>query len=109
MIPLKLDWESVSMGPLPERFVLEMPDNALAPTTPKGTKLIFATGQPPMVGCGVLVQSGSGNRYVRRYAEGSAGTWRAVANGADYMTLASADDPELAVLAYVEGRLDGMV
>lgn len=84
-----------------------MPDDALAPSTPRGTLLLFETAAAPVFGHGVLVEDSAGQRYVRKYAQGPAGRWLAVANNAAYLSLDSADG--VRVLAAVTWRATGEV
>lgn len=75
---------------LPETFVVEMPDDALAPTIAKGAQLIFSTQERPRPGVGVLVADQDGRRYVRRYAHNEPGT--------RFRLLADAINPDYATL-----------
>jgi transcriptional regulator with XRE-family HTH domain len=101
-------WEFIlSAVILPARFRLAVPDDALAPSTPKGTVLIFEPAAPPVFGHGVLVEDAAGVRYVRKYAQGPGGRWLAVANNPAYLTLDSADGAR--VLAAVTWRATGEV
>lgn len=97
----------MSEAPLPHRFRLAVPDDALAPDTPRGTVLIFSTTAPPAFGHGVLVQDSTGQRHVRRYSQGPAGRWLAEARNSAYLTLDSFDG--LQVLAVVVARETGEV
>lgn len=95
-------------GPLPDRFICAVPDDALAPTTPRGTRLIFDRQAPPVPGWGVLVQDGDGKRHVRRYVVASGDRWIGAASNPAYAALKSAED-RLEVLAVATGRFDGSV
>lgn len=108
--PAKPAWEFIVSAPasdLPKRFSLPMPDDALAPSTPRGTLLLFETAAAPVFGHGVLVEDNAGQRYVRKYAQGPGGRWLAVANNAAYLSLDSADG--VRVLAAVTWRATGEV
>lgn len=94
-------------GILPPRFRLAVPDDAMAPTTPRGTVLIFSTTTPPSIGGGVLVQDAEGRRHVRRYAQGIGGGWVAEARSGAYRPLNSGAGLQL--LAVVVGRESGEV
>ncbi len=108
-VPQELSWEDVmQMDKLPATFVLAMPDDALAPRVLRGTRLIFDTAVRPQPGTGVLVLDAVGRRYVRRYAEGTGGTWLAQAVHDAYATLESARDG-LKLLAVMTGRMDGAI
>jgi len=103
--PQKITWEfmlSAVIADLPIRFRLPMPDDAMAPDTPRGTVLVFDRQQTPAFGHGVLVQDAAGLRHVRRYAQGPAGRWKAEARNSAYLSLDSADG--LQVLAVVVAR-----
>lgn len=103
-------WEfilSVPATDLPKRFRAAMPDDALAPDTPRGVVLQFSTELSPTIGHGVLVQDAAGGRHVRRYAQGLGDAWRAEARNTAYMTLHSGDGVQL--LAVVTGRDSGVV
>lgn len=103
-------WEfilSVPASDLPKRFRAAMPDDALAPDTPRGLVLHFSTEAGPVIGHGVLVQDAAGGRHVRRYAQGLGGAWRAEARNTAYMTLHSGDGVQL--LAVATGRDSGAV
>lgn len=107
--PTTLTWESVVQSlELPSRFKLAVPDDALAPTTPKGVILIFSTELRPAVGTGVLVQDETGRRYIRMFAEGPGGTWIAAARAEGYLSLDSRQH-QLRILAVVEAKVDGRV
>lgn len=108
MEPTTLQWESVvQLKEFPVRFKLAVPDDALAPDTPRGVVLHFSTEADPVIGHGVLVQDAAGGRHVRRYAQGLGGAWRAEARNTAYMTLHSSDGVKL--LAVVTGRDSGVV
>jgi len=109
-VPPSVTWEDVMKAkePLPNEFVMAVPDDALAPQTPRGILLIFSTLLPPEPGKGVLVEASDGRRYVRRYGEGLGGEWEAQARNDAYVTLKSGRDG-LALLAVVSGRMNGDV
>ena len=92
---------------LPPRFRLAMPDDAMAPKTPRGTVLIFSTAAPPSIGAGVLAQDAEGRRHVRRYAQGIGGGWVAEARSGAYRPLHSGTGLQL--LAVMVGRETGEV
>lgn len=103
--PKPLAWETlIQMSDLPATFALEMPDDAMAPATPRGTVLYMrATSTVPPPGTGVLVKDSGGRRFVRRVREAPGGAWLAAAHQPDYVTLHALDDG-LTVLAEVTGR-----
>lgn len=98
---------SADPAALPKRFKLPMPDDAMAPDTPRGLVLHFSTEAAPVIGHGVLVQDAAGGRHVRRYAQGLGDAWRAEARNSAYMTLHS--DAGVQLLAVVTGRDSGEV
>lgn len=103
-------WEDVvtrSSAPH-ESFVLAVPDDALAPRTPRGTRLVFSRGAPPRPGWGVIVQDGAGNLYLRRYVQGRGSQWSAQATDSNYASLDSITD-KLSIVAVAVGRQDGAV
>ena len=106
--PITCTWEFIlSAVPLPPRFRLSMPDDALAPGTPRGTTLIFSTSAAPVFGHGVLVEAADGARHVRRYAQAPHGQWIAEARNSAYVSIASETGAK--VLAVVIGRETGEV
>lgn len=96
----------MSSTKLPSQFTVAMPDQALQPRVAQGTVLIFSTDATPAVGIGVLVEDEGGARYIRRYAEGAAGTWLAQATNDAYITLHS-NVHGLKILAVMTGRMSG--
>lgn len=107
--PPSLDWEEiVTKQKLPARFVCAVPDDALSPATPRGTRLIFDTQAPPKPGWGVLLEDAKGNRYVRRYIAGAGDRWMAASSNPAYAQLSSVDDG-LKILAVASARFDGSV
>jgi hypothetical protein len=109
LLPSTIDWETIAMSAtVPERFVLAMPDDALAPQTPRGTGLIMVAGDtPPRFGVGVLVEDEAGQRYIRRFVQGPAGGWIAEARDNAYRNVTSSDGGR--ILAWVEARMVGDV
>lgn len=108
--PPTVKWEDIMQnGPeLPVEFECAVPDGALSPLTPKGTRLLFATAAAPAPGLGVLVEDGDGFRYIRRYVQGAGDRWLAAASHRDYANLDSVDN-RLKILAVATGRMDGSV
>jgi hypothetical protein len=70
-------------------FIVAVPDDALSPFTPRGMRLVFDPGLKPEPGQGVLIEDAAGNRYVRRYVQGSGGRWTAGANNPHFHPLDS--------------------
>lgn len=70
-------------------------DDALPAEAPKGSELIMSTRAiKPRHGEVVLVRDMHGTMYLRLFAEGRAGAWRAIATGPDgvYLNLDSTED-----------------
>lgn len=108
-LPPSISWESImSSDKLPPQFTVAMPDDALAGRVPSGTVLVFSTEAKPRPGVGVLVQSGDGRRYIRRYAEAAGGAWMAQATNDAYVSLESGRD-SLQLLAVMTGKMTGEV
>lgn len=102
-------WESFlhNLNSLPKRFTLEMPDDAMGPSTPKGTVLVCETGSAAIIGHGVVVRDRHGDIHVRRYVQGVGGRWTAQAASAAYASLTLEEDA-LEIIAIVKGKmLDG--
>lgn len=102
-------WELflTSTNSLPKRFTLEMPDDAMGPSTPKGTVLVCETGSTATIGHGVIVRDRHGDIHVRRYVQGVGGRWTAQAASPAYASLSS-DIDALEIIAIVKGKmLDG--
>lgn len=108
-MPTQLTWGALMQTEdLPVQFIVEMPDDALAPNVPKSTRLIFDCGAAASPGMGVLVKDAAGRRHIRRYAQGVGDSWLAQAVNPAYATLDSARDG-LAILSVMVGRLDGAI
>jgi hypothetical protein len=88
---------------LPERFVLPLRDEALAPAYAAGTKGIFSTTAEAKPNKIVLVADVDGNHYVRRIAERRIGQWQAVADGPGFQPLDFEAD-RLRVVAVMVGH-----
>jgi transcriptional regulator with XRE-family HTH domain len=107
--PPTFTWESVvSSRELPPQFCLAVPDDALAPRTPRGTVLIFETAAKPQPGDGVPVEDRYGGRHVRRYLPGVGGNWTAGVHNDAYPEL-QAERDGLEILAAASGRMSGAV
>lgn len=110
--PQQFTWESLmNVDGFPAQFVVEMPDDALAPKTPKGSLVYFRSSQDvPPVGTGVLVKDQLGNLFIRRVAQGPAGSWIAASSHEGYLSLNSIDDAiELVAYAFDVRRRSGEV
>ncbi len=107
--PPPTSWERIlNMTSVPDTFSCEVPDDALAPHTPRGTPVVFVKGnEPPAPGTGVLVEDMHGQRYVRIFRPGVGGAWQAWARNENYPTLESKTHG-LHILAVARNRmLDG--
>jgi hypothetical protein len=109
MLPVSITWELLMQtDDLPERFVVEVPDDALAPNLPRGTAVVFERASLPQPGECVLVQDSRGARYMRRYVQGVGGAFTAQALNDAYVTLGSGRDG-LKVLAVMAWRAERRV
>lgn len=95
----------MDVGEVPEWFTLEMPDEALFPGTPKGTRLIFERASEGVPGKAVLLEDRDGERHVRRFATVRGGHWIARATGEGFVDLDS-DRDGLRVLAVARYRAE---
>lgn len=109
MLPESITWEQLMQTKeLPERFVVETPDDALAPSLPRGTAVVFERAIAPQPGECVLVEDSRGARYMRRYVQGIGGAFAAQALNDAYVTLDSGRDG-LRVLAVMAWRAERRV
>lgn len=108
--PPSISWEALMQSTeLPELFMVEMPDDSMAPRIERGTALIFARDDAPAPGKGVLVRDGEGQIYVRRFRQGRGGQWQAQAvNETDFEALDSERD-SLVVMAVLRGVMSGRI
>lgn len=75
---------------LPSSFVTTAPDDALAPSLPRGARVLMRALEPAervRPGACVIVEDAQGRRYLRRYAETAGGGWSAQALHGAYATL----------------------
>lgn len=89
-------WEFVvsAVLPLPRRFCAAVPDDALAPRSPKGTEFVFASdfkGRPGD-GVAVIVQTAGGRRYMRMHFALDGNAWEARARDPAFPALHSERD-----------------
>lgn len=87
--------------PLPE-FETQLPDNAMAPEAPKGTRVIFITGPSPEPGDWVLIRDGAGQCYCREFRQRRPGSWEAHARNPGFLPMDSQRDG-LQVIAVFDG------
>lgn len=77
-VPSTITWGDVkTMGQLPARFIVQMPDDALAGHIDRGTALVFERDLAPTSGKTVLIQTNSGDRCIRVYAHVLGDHWEA--------------------------------
>jgi phage repressor protein C with HTH and peptisase S24 domain len=90
---LSLTWRELMTEPqLPEEFVVELPDDSMAPRAHKGDCVLFSTLERPRAGDGVLIRDRSGQIYFRLYRERRPGMWTADRVNTAYHPLDSAED-----------------
>lgn len=96
----------VTTRQLPRRFWAVLPDDAMAPRAPRGTRILFAAGVDARPGDGVLVADQHGGAHFRLYRQGTAGRWSAAAINPAFDDLDSQRDGlrVLGVLLGMEGR-----
>lgn len=101
MAPTKVGWEALLKADLPSEFETSLPDNAMAPEAPKGTRCIFVTGHDPEPGDWVLLADRGGQVYCREYRVLSPGRWEAHAVNRAFLPMRGEDG--LRVLAVFDG------
>jgi len=77
---------------LPARFVVAVPDAAIANEHAQGTEIVFDRSAPPKVGRPVIVQDRAGLRYLRLYGNVRGERWQALATSIGHATLDSEAD-----------------
>ncbi len=91
-----MTWDELMGTTAPAGLIrIAAPDDALPDDAPRGAELIMSTVDlAPQRGDIVLVRDSHGALYLRRYAEGRGGAWRAVTGRGDgvYLELDSAAD-----------------
>lgn len=105
--PERLSWEHVMQSEeLPDQFVITAPDDALAPSLPRGTAIVMERAVEPQPGECVLVRDARGVRYLRRYTQAPGGHYVAQAIDDAYVSLHSQRDglEVLAVMAWKAER-----
>ena len=102
-----LTWEVILSGAvMPPRFSFAVPDDALAPRTPKGTAFLFSTTAKPLDGDVVIVRAKNGLPYVRLYFAAANDEWEARARDVAHSSLHSERDG-LTLLAAATYRAGG--
>lgn len=87
--------------PMPE-FETTLPDDAMAPDAPKGTRVIFVTGVAPEPGNWVLLRDSEQRHYCRQFRQSKPGRWEAHALNPGYLPMDSESDG-LQVVAVFDG------
>lgn len=104
-VPPLMTWDELMGTTTPAGLIrFAAPDDALPDDAPRGTELIMSTlDLKPQRGDIVLVRDSHGTLYLRRYAEGRGGAWRAVTGRGDgvYLDLDSVAD-SLVLVAVAE-------
>lgn len=98
--PPILNWGRVMNPKLPQRFVVEMIDESMAPDIRRGDLLEIDVELRPDPGDAVLVENAVGFWFVRTYQEVRPGQWRGVASHRAYADF-DLDDPEHKVVGVV--------
>lgn len=105
-LPVTLTWEQVMQSQeLPERFIVESPDDALSPRLPRGTAVVFERASTAQPGECVLVRDKRGATHMRRYVQGIGRAFTAQALNDAYASLESERDG-LVVLAVMAWRAE---
>lgn len=105
-LPVTLTWEQVMQSQeLPERFIVESPDDALSPRLPRGTAVVFERASTAQPGECVLVRDKRGATHMRRYVQGVGPGFTAQALNDAYASLDSERDG-LVVLAVMAWRAE---
>jgi predicted XRE-type DNA-binding protein len=108
-LPVQLTWEQVMQSQeLPERFIVESPDDALSPRLPRGTAVVFERASAAQPGECVLVRDKRGATHMRRYVQGISAAFTAQALNDAYASLDSERDG-LVVLAVMAWRAERRV
>ncbi len=103
MAPPKIGWEALmTVDDLPHEFETQLPDNAMAPDAPRGTRCIFVAGESPDPGDWVLVRDGAGHMTCRVYRLLRPGQWEAHALNPSFLPMESSRD-NLEVVAVFDG------
>lgn len=101
-----LSWEQLMDTDPQGKFMVTLPDGAMAPRARAGDECVFIGGQAPAFGAGVLVKDSTGRVYFRRYIEAPDGAFEAAPENPSYLTLHSSRD-ELRVIAVLRGVMRG--
>jgi hypothetical protein len=103
MPPIRLAWEALmTSNQLPPEFETELPDNAMAPDAPRGTRVIFVRGNTAEPGDWILVRDSAGHLYCREYRQVRPGQWEAHARNPGFLPMSN-DRDGLQVVAIFDG------
>jgi transcriptional regulator with XRE-family HTH domain len=104
-LPL-IEWEQL-VNPIPAQvFRTALPDDALAPTYPRGTEVVWSTARTLRPGRLVLLRDQHGQAHARLCQQGRApGQWSGVPLQQGYLTFDSTTDP-VHVIAVYKGVLE---
>lgn len=83
---------------------LQMPDDSMAGEISPGDHLLFDPAEAPRAGDIVLVRTGAGEHFVRRFRPRTAYVFEAAPHNAAYQPLVSTDDAIVVVGVMVEHR-----
>ncbi len=86
---VRVRWGSMNYADLPDEFLVEVPDNAMADRVKKGYLVKFDKLRTPRADEGVLVANAAGEWFFRQYIPGPGGTFTAAPLNKDYPTLSS--------------------
>lgn len=94
-------------GELPQVFMMDAPDDALAPKARAGTGIIWSRTKEPKIGAAILVRDRHGGHHVRQMHQGlRPGAFKAAPINPAYATLDSEADG-LEVIAVWDGQRGG--
>lgn len=102
MPPPRIDWDALMDQPLPPEFETELPDNAMSPQAPKGSRVIFITGVTAEPGDWILLTDREGSVCCREYRLSRPGHWEAHAINSAVLPMESERDG-LIILAVYDG------
>jgi hypothetical protein len=80
----RVEWGAMKVDDLPEVFLVTVPDNAMAPTIPRGYSVRFDKRLQPRAEDAVLLADTAGNWYFRQYFPSGPGQFEARALNKDY-------------------------
>jgi hypothetical protein len=102
LAPPTIEWSKIMQEDLPPEFQTALPDNAMAPDAPRGTRCIFVTDATPQPGDWILVSDAEGHIHCREYRVVSPGRWEAHAIHRAYLPMHS-EEQGLTIIAVFDG------